>query len=300
MNSSLDVATRRDRRPLVSAVRSRLLCLRHAEILVLQAPPWMGVAFAYDQGSGNLFQVGPWFVFANLLLVAHTFALNDWADLESDSRDSRKATGTFAARGVRPVEIRKLWAFLGLSSLALFALLSGTMFLIAVVIVALGFFYSLGAKRLPFLSTLAHLGGGALHFLLGYSLLTPIDSRGVLISIFFGLTFAAGHLNQEVRDYAGDRAGGVRTHAVRFGQTATFIAGQLLFGLAYAHLILLASLELVVWPVGYCAAFYAFHLLSASEVHRAGLDFDSVQRFQLSYRMIYSGIGLTIVASLLR
>jgi len=32
-------------------------------------------------------------------------------------------------------------------------------------------------------------------------LIHPLDPSGVLISIFFGLVFAAGHLNQEVRDY---------------------------------------------------------------------------------------------------
>ena len=68
----------------------------------------------------------------------------------------------------------------------------------------------MSAKRIPLLSSLPHLLGGLLHFLLGYSLFEPIDGRGVLIALFFALTFTAGHLNQEVRDHEGDQVNGLR------------------------------------------------------------------------------------------
>ena len=49
----------------------------------------------------------------------------------------------------------------------------------------------------PILNSAAHLAGGALHFLLGYSLGHTIDRRGLATAAFFGLTFAAGTLTRE-------------------------------------------------------------------------------------------------------
>ena len=62
---------------------------------------------------------------------------------------------------------------------------------------------SLG-KTTPVAASLHHLVGGALHFLLGDRLAHGVDGRGILLSLFFGLVFAAGHLNQEVRDHDAD------------------------------------------------------------------------------------------------
>ena len=44
-----------------------------------------------------------------------------------------------------------------------------------------------------------------------------IDVRGLAIGTYFGLTFAAGHLTQEVRDYHADVHNGIRTNAAVFG-----------------------------------------------------------------------------------
>ena len=46
-------------------------------------------------------------------------------------------------------------------------------------------------KGVPLLNSALHLIGGLLHFLLGYSLLRPVDGRSLEIGCFFALIFAA-------------------------------------------------------------------------------------------------------------
>ena len=98
-----------------------------------------------------------------------------------------------------------------------FAAVGMTALLLGAGIAALSLVYSFSprlGKCTPVAASLNHLAGGALHFLLGYTLVHAVDAQGVALSLFFGLVFAAGHLNQEVRDYESDRAGGISTSAV--------------------------------------------------------------------------------------
>src|SRR5262249_5626407 len=163
---------------------------------------------------------------------------------------------------------------------------------IALVIAALGAFYSypgIGAKSRPIVSSFAHLAGGMLHFLLGYSIWGPLDHQAVLIALFFGLTFTAGHLNQEVRDYDGDRLNGVRTNAVAFGKTAAFLAGGAIFALAYADLAALAYTRMVpLFLLAPPLVLSPLHLVWAVTTFRAGLSFDAVSAFQSRYRAIFA------------
>src|SRR5262249_15515636 len=115
-------------------------------------------------------------------------------------------------------------------------------------IAALSVLYSCSpsfGKSTPILASINHLVGGALHFLLGYTLSRPLDASGLIISLFFGLVFAAGHLNQQVRDYEGDLINGIRTSAVVFGGRRGFLASLFTFTAAYAILAALAALGLV-------------------------------------------------------
>jgi 4-hydroxybenzoate polyprenyltransferase len=176
--------------------------------------------------------------------VAHIFSFNDWAGASTDRNDPTRSETVFSTRGVAPRDVLLLSAALLALSLLLFAHLSRQTLLVAVAIAALGVFYShprLNGKGTPIISSCPHLVGGVLHFLLGYSLFSPIDQSGILIGLFFALTFTAGHLNQEVRDYDGDRLNGVHTNAVAFGKTPAFLAGLVVFTLAYTDLFLLAG-----------------------------------------------------------
>ena len=100
----------------------------------------------------------------------------------------------------------------------------------------LGVLYSSSAhfgKRQPVAATLNHLLGGTLHFLLGYATARAVDAPAFALGLIFALVFAAGHLNQEMRDYDVDRANGIRTGAVVFGSRRTFWVSWVMFTAAY-------------------------------------------------------------------
>lgn len=284
------------------ALLAYLSCIRYPDVLVLQGSPLFGVAFALREISAETTAAVAVFVGASFLLVAHIWTFNDWAGLAADLNDPNKSDSVFSTRGVSPRGLLLFSLGLLLTSLLLFALLPRRTLLIALTIAALGVLYShpaLSAKSVPVLSSLPHLLGGLLHFLLGYSLVDAIDRRGVLIALFFALTFMAGHLNQEVRDYEGDRLNRLRTNAVFFGKTRAFLAGLAVFTLAYADLVFLAYRGVVPPLLGVPPLLlYPLQLAWSVKTLRAGLTFESVGWLQRRYRLLYALIGLCMVVAL--
>jgi 4-hydroxybenzoate polyprenyltransferase len=263
----------------------------------------MGVAFSLKALTSHAIGDLVLFVVASFLLVAHIFSFNDWAGASTDRNDPNRSPRVFSTKGVAPRDVLFLSALLLALSLLLFAHLSRQTLLLAIAIAALGVFYShprFNGKGTPIISSCPHLVGGVLHFLLGYSLFSPVDHSGILIGLFFALTFTAGHLNQEVRDYDGDRLNGVHTNAVAFGKTPAFLAGLAVFTLAYTDLFLLAGMGVVpaalaIMPL----VLYPLHVAWSVRTVRAGLSFTNVSRFQDRYRMLYAVIGLGMGLALL-
>lgn len=294
-------------RPLVQSLPPRSIgaylgCIRYPEVLVLQGSPLLGAAFALREISAAAIAAGALFAAASFLLVAHIWSFNDWAGGAADLNDPHRSHGVYSTRGVSSRGLLGFSSILLALSLSLFAFLPARTLGIAAAIAALGVLYShpaVSAKTIPVLSSVPHLLGGLLHFLLGYSLYEAVDWRGVLIAFFFALTFTAGHLNQEVRDRASDRRNGLRTSAVVFGPTRAFAASFALFTLAYADLVLLAYRGVVPPILGVVPLLlYPIQLVSSVNTLRAGLGFESVVRFQRRYRLLYAVIGLSMLVAL--
>lgn len=254
----------------------------------------MGAAFAAGAVTTTNIETLLVFLVGSILLVAHVFTLNDWADI---------------AHGLKApdpqVSSRRLFwfsIFLLIASLLTFTLISSRVVLLGVIVAGLGFFYShpiLNFKGTPIASSLPHLIGGIFHFLLGYSVFMPIDQRGIFIAFFFALTFAAGHLNHEVRDFELDRKNNARTNAVAFGKRTTFVAGLILFSCAYLWLFLLGSFRFVPRPLSVIAVlFYLPHLFWSLRVLRTEFHPEIVDRFQVQYRVLYAVIGLSMLCFL--
>jgi 4-hydroxybenzoate polyprenyltransferase len=289
----------------VSAARASafryLSCLRPQDILALQGSPLLGAAFAI--GPPTLQDLGPLAILmvANVLLVSHIFMLNDWSGLTSDFADPNKAARVFTARGVGRRDIGVLTAGLLAVSLLLFSRISLVAFGLAVAIATLSALYSLPRfnwKGRPLLNSLAHLTGGILHFLLGYSMARTIDGRGLATATFFALIFAAGHLTQEARDHEGDTMNAIRTNAVVFGQRRAFAASLALFTLAQILLLLLSLEGVLPRPLAALAALFPLQLAWSFQTLREGLTYASVCRLQTRYRVLYAIIGLAMVAGL--
>src|SRR6185369_6581450 len=153
-------------------------------------------------------------------------------------------------------------------------------------------------KGRPLLSSAAHLAGGTLHFLLGYSLGNTLDRRGLAMATFIALSFTAGHLTQEIRDHQGDVLNAIRTNAVAFGLRRTFAASLVLFTLAHALLLLLALQGILPRPLAALAALYPLHLRWSLETLAQGLTYAGIRRLQARYRALYAIVGLAMVAAL--
>lgn len=289
----------RRRRPGLTAYLS---CIRYRDVVVLQGSPLLGFIFASPALTVETAWHGLLLAVASVLLVAHVFAFNDWVGAAADARDPNKAASLFLTKGVSRLELGVLSLILLVTSLAVFTILPMRTLATAVAIAALSTAYShpgVNAKGTPLLSSVPHLLGGVLHFLLGYSVVAPVDRRGMLIGLFFALTFTAGHLNQEVRDHEGDRAAGHRTNAVAFGPTRTFIAGLVVFTMAYADLSLLAWMGLVPALLGWLPPMlYPIHAWLSLRTLGQELTFESVSRFQSRYRVLYGVIGAVMLAAI--
>ncbi len=272
--------------------RALLRHIRFGEVFVLQGTPFMGAAFAMGMLTTTNIETLLVFLAGSILLVAHVFTLNDWADIAH----GLKAPDPLVS------SVRLFWfsLFLLIASLLVFWLINIRVVLLGVIVAVLGFFYShpkLNFKGTPIASSIPHLVGGVFHFLLGYSVFMPIDRRGIFIALFFALTFAAGHLNHEVRDFELDQKNNARTNAVAFGKRATFIAGLIVFTLAYLCLILLTGFYLIFAPAVFWAAilFYPLHLFWSVRALKADLRPDVLYRFQIQYRSLYLVIGILMI-----
>ncbi len=276
-----------------SRISALLRHIRFDEVFVLQGTPLMGVVFSIGTITTGKFETIPLFLAGSVLLVAHIFTLNDWADVAHGLKapDPR----------VPPRLLLSFSLSLLIASFLVFALLGSRVIIVAVIIAALGFFYShprLNAKGTPIASSLPHLVGGIFHFLLGYAVFMPIDQRGVFIAVFFALTFAAGHLNHEVRDFELDQTNNARTNAVAFGKRATFIAGLIVFSCAYLCLFLLGWFRFIPRPLSFLAIlFYPLHLYWSVRALRSQLQPELVDRFQAQYRSLYALIGISMLCS---
>ncbi len=267
--------------------RSLLLHIRYREVLMLQGPPLMGAVLSLTRWTGtSLVSIGILF-FAGFLLVAHIWSLNDWVELPAERRNP----------------------MLGLSlsllvlSMLLFTYLGRTTLLIATGVALLGFVYShpvINAKGRPVLSSVTHLAGGALHFLLGFSVFSSIGWKAVMISSFFTLVFTAGHATQEVQDYEEDRLHGIRTNAVVFGKTAVFVTAFVGFAFAYGDLALLSlygDLPPRLWLIA--VTLFPLHCYWSLNAWRTGLRPDGVGRLRNRYRVLFILIGIAIASGII-
>lgn len=270
---------------------------RALEVCALQASPLLG---AYLGGGLPQREVGriAMMLLGSLALTTHVFLANDWADYERDIHDLRRTSRRIDGDGAQ----RR-----GLGRMSIAALLAANILLAPTgvgpvlfgdAIAVLGVLYSCSphvGKSTPVAASLNHLIGGGLHFLLGYSVAHAVDGRAIAVSAFFGLVFAAGHLNQEVRDHDADRVNGVRTVAVVFGPERAFMASAALFTLAYAVIIGLAAAGVLSKFVLVSAIAWLAQALWSVEALRRGLGPGAALWMQRRYRLLFGIVGLAMI-----
>jgi 4-hydroxybenzoate polyprenyltransferase len=279
-----------------------LSCIRFGEVLVLQGSPLLGAVFSMGHLTAEKAVEMALLAAGNTCLVAHVFVLNDWSEMNADLRDPNRMSEVFTNQGIGRAWIGSLWMILLALSLMLVIPLGLRTLIIALAIAGLSALYSapgVHIKGIPIANSALHFAGGLLHFLLGYSVFSVVDGRGLTLGCFFALTFVAGHLIHETRDSAGDLINGIRTNAVTFGKPWSFAAGVALFMIADVLLVALAASNTVPRALFLIAAFCPLHLFWSFQAWRAGLTFEDIRRLQVRYRALYAVIGLMMVLAAL-
>ncbi|MDT5124096.1 MAG: hypothetical protein QOC96_3578 [Acidobacteriota bacterium] len=271
---------------------------RALEVLALQASPFLGIVLGgFSLERCGVIRLGL-LLLGSLALTAHIFVFNDWAGHSQDIRDPRRATLVFARRGISRRQVARLAIALLILANVAFVAVDGPAILLGAAITALSFLYSCSqsfGKSAPIVASFNHLLGGALHFLLGYTFCHVLDARGLAISLFFGLVFAGGHLNQEVRDYEGDLLNGIRTSAVVFGCRRTFLASLCIFTAAYAILAVLAALGIMPRLLLWSTLVWPLHVAWSLRALKRGLGFETALWMQRRYRLLFALIGLAMI-----
>lgn len=272
---------------------------RAAEVLALQASPILGVFLGgYSIERDGIVAPGL-LALGSLALTAHIFVFNDLAGYESDLSDPLRAPRVFSRQGIGRREVAWIAIVLLVLANVAFAAAGTWALLFGAAIAVLGFLYSgspILGKSTPIASSINHLVGGTLHFLLGYTLVHALDAKGIGIGLFFGLVFAAGHLNQEVRDYDGDLLNGIRTNAVAFGRRRAFVASMVIFTAAYAMLIGLAAFDVLPPLLLWSPVAWSLHFAWFLRALRRGLDFETATWMQRRYRWLFAIVGLVMLA----
>jgi 4-hydroxybenzoate polyprenyltransferase len=272
---------------------------RWLEVLLLQASPLLGAAFggASAIGLGRLVTLA----LGSVLLTAHVFVFNDWAGHHGDLNDPHRASRVFARHGIGSGTVAAIAVVLLAAAMVAFAALGFNTVVLGAAIACLGILYSnphAAGKGVPLLASLLHLVGGAFHFLLGYQLAQAIDARGLAIALFFGLVFAGGHLNQEVRDHDADRRNGIRTTAVVLGPRRALLASLGVFSAAYWELALLSAIGVVPRPLLWALALlWPLHAIWSCRALRSGPGIDQARWLQRRYRVLFAIVGVVMVVS---
>jgi 4-hydroxybenzoate polyprenyltransferase len=268
-------------------------------VLVLQASPILGSFLGgFSLNPSGVIRLGVLLI-GSLALTAHVFVFNDWAGHSSDIRDPRRSTLVFGRRGISRRQVACVATALLIFANVAFAAVGRPAVLLGAAIAALSVLYSCSptfGKSTPIVASINHLLGGALHFLLGYSLFRPLDASGLMISLFFGLVFAGGHLNQEVRDYEGDLLSGIRTSAVVFGCRRAFLASLFTFTAAYAILAGLAALGILPGLLLWSTVLWPLQVAWSLRALQRGLGFETALWMQRRYRLLFALIGLAMLA----
>jgi 4-hydroxybenzoate polyprenyltransferase len=274
-------------------VMRSLNTLRFSETALLQGTPFFGLALgcAHWTRTGSSVAL---LLLGSFLLTNGVFVLNDIADLDHDSDVLEKQPRVARLQRLGMGRLGGIAALGGIGGVVLIAQLDARAALYAVGVLLAGILYSVRPFRFkgrPVLSTLIHLFGGVLHFMVGYSLGVGPFQRGIMIGAFFAGVFVAGSLVQESRDYEGDIRTGVTTNASRFGRRPTLLAGLGLFVLMPLYAALLAYLGIA--PPAFTAAVpsIAVVLLASRGLWSGSLDTATIVRFQAAYRVVYAALG---------
>lgn len=202
---------------------------------------------------------------------------------------------------VRQLDKRKLLslgtviALIGFTWLFVF---SPLLVLPALIVYTLWIIYSIpkGLKGIPLLGVLSAFAGQLIHFHLGYLIFDELSIESIMIALYFSWLFAAGHALHEVIDHDADRAAGLNTSAVFFGQRFMSRLSAALFLIAALYLLGIHLLGVISWTIlaPYEAAFI-IHLFLWNRLRESKTE--TLFHYRRKYMLAYA--TATVVVAIL-
>lgn len=221
-----------------------LSSFRFKEIFLMTGFSIIGLFFATDRLQLEVIPELLLFSLSIFSLFASIYSINSWYGYTSDIQNNRMSY-------LQKVSPRQYIVFTTLSlpiSLLLLIYLRGwELGLLGLICFTFWMIYSApkGLKSSPLLGTLLHFFMQILHFHIGFLLHKSFSSFSLLVSIYFSILFAAGHLNHELIDYRTDKESGTKTTAVRIGEAKVSLLSTIFFAAAMLYLIILGSQKIV-------------------------------------------------------
>lgn len=277
-----------------------LRCIRIKEVILIGGVTFLGLLFSVQNLSFALLMDWALVMISTYLLLGHVYLYNDWQGYAYDRNDLNKQDKPVVSGKISLTEIKILAIILLLVSLSIALYFSVWMMIVGLTIAFLNFIYSnnkIFLKSVPVMSSMLHGVGATLGFKFGTLYQGEWTASATLFGIYFGIVYAAGHLNHEITDFESDKNSGVPTHAVVFGKTKAFKASFILFSVSFLYITALSFYNilprLLIAGVSLAYPIYVFFYMNTL---KQNLSHGSMINFRTQYRMLYLlwGIFLAI------
>jgi len=200
---------------MLSYLTKHIKAFRFGEVFILSGFFLIGAIFSINQIN---YVVGYRLLLTGLLtffLLCSLYAFNAYCGRNEDKNNQRLKSLNEISPSLY------LLGFLCLFSLSVILgyFLYKPIILLIILLGGLGSFYSLPTigKNKPFVGTIIHFFFQVTAFHIAYIVFKPISGHSILISIYFSVLYAAGHLHHEVIDYEADKKALINTGAVFLG-----------------------------------------------------------------------------------
>lgn len=264
--------------------------------------PLLGILFSTPPVTWTAFFQFLFFLLASFAVAGHVYTMNDLCGLTYDIYDQHKLERPIHSRQLRAREVFVFSVLMLMLGLAINYFLNSTVLLLSLIIIILWIIYAFPAtlfKGIPIITSVMNgLGAGILPFLLGYVLFADgVDTKGILLSLYFGIIAGAGQLNREIIDIEPDSKAHLTTTAVKFGRRPTYIWAFILFVFSSIYFALLTvkgflpSQYLTFIPfvgTGVHSCYFLKYL-------KTDLRRDFVIEYVKIYRAIYAFVGIAIL-----
>lgn len=216
------------------------------------------------------------------------YAVNAYYGYEMDEKNNRLSNLYFISRknfgriAIISILIVLIWMLL--KSIALFLITTGVFFLWTIYVHPLlnlkGRF--LGGVLIAFLAQI-------LHFHIGVFYLGQFSVELLMISIFYAMVFATGHIWHELIDWDADREAGNQTTAIVIGKYNSTWLAQLLFLLSTIYWFSLSYFEEmpIDWVIPYLIAFVIQRIYFRMKNIRKDQDVDLILNYRKVYMLTY-------------